>query len=467
MDSFERKVLDTIRNHSLLEGGEKVVVAISGGPDSVALLLSLVSLTAELDLTVHAAHVNHQLRGKESDEDELFVTALCKRLKIPLESRRIRTNHSNLRQNLEDVARQQRYDFLARMADRDNAVLATGHNRNDQAETFLMKLLRGAGPSGLSGIFIKRSHRLASTSVCVIRPLLEVTREEIVHYLDRRKQPFRKDSTNTSLDYDRNWVRHQLLPTLEGRFGESICGILARNASLFAEIEVYLNDLAEKMMIQLGEESEGDLLIDLKKFLACPMVLRKQIARTAIRRVKGDLLDLTQQHVLTLLELSEGTSGKQIHLPAGVRVTREFDRLRIGLAREEVPPFRYELPLPGRLHVPEVEKSVLARKISAGEETNRNLLSKGFSQVTVRNRRPGDRYLTSLHSVEKNVKKLFLEKRVPISTRDRLIMLESEGKVIWIEGFPVDPAARPGSKDLEGIEIEVIDETFGAKKPSK
>ena len=467
MDSFESKVLATINSHSLLNEGEKVVAAVSGGADSVALLTALNELSGVLNLTILAAHANHQLRGHESDEDQRFVGNLCERLEIHLESLKIGVEYSESSRNLEDAARQRRYTFLAEFAHREKAILATGHNRNDQAETFLMKLLRGAGPSGLSGIFIKRRHRLVSDSVTVVRPLLEVTREEIIKYLKRKDQQFREDSTNSLLHYDRNWIRHQLLPALQDRFNPGIAGTLARNAALFAEIEQYLDHEAEELLDRIGTEAEEDLSIDLQGFSESPLILRKQAARHAIRRVKGDLLDISQNHIRAFLEISSGASGRQIHLPGDLRVTREFDNLRIRRISEEVASFEYDFQLPGELYLPEIRKRVLARKVSAGANKGKNLLSTRFSRVAVRNRRPGDRYLTSAKSPEKALKRLFLEKRVPISTRDHLVMLESEGKVVWIEGFPVNPTAEAGELDLEGFEIEVVSETFGPAKPSK
>jgi tRNA(Ile)-lysidine synthase len=430
-------------------------------------LLALEEISELLDLTLYAAHMNHRLRGHESDKDELFVTGLCERFQIPLETRKLKPAQLKVSQNLENAARQKRYSFLAEIADRESAVLATGHNRNDQAETFLMKLFRGAGPSGLSGIFIKRQHRLGSTSVPVVRPLLEITRKEITDYLEFRGELFREDSTNSMLDYDRNWVRHHLMPTLESRFTPQVSKTLARNAALFSEIETYLDSAAEEVLDELGTDSGEDFLIDLPGFTEAPRILRMQMARTALRRVKGDLLDLTQSHIRKMLDLCKRTSGKQLQLPGSLRVVREFNNLRISLSGEDVSPFEHILQLPGKLEIPEIGKRVCASKVPVSNKGEQNLISTRIKMVTVRNRRPGDRYLLSSKSQKKNLKRLFLEKRVPISQRDRLVMLEYEGRVIWIEGFPVDPTAKTGERDLEGMEIDVISETFPSRKPSK
>ncbi len=467
MESLESTIIETVKQHSLLKAGDRVAAAVSGGPDSVALLLALSEVSKVLKLTILAAHANHQLRGDESDEDQRFVEELCERLGVRLESKKITVDLSGGSRNLEDAARLHRYSFLAEFAHRERAILATGHNRDDQAETFLMKLFRGAGPAGLSGIFMKRQHRLSTGPVTVIRPLLEVTRREILYYLKRKKQPFREDPTNSLPDYDRNWIRHQLLPTLEGRFGSAISRVLSRNATLFAEIEQHLEIEAEELLGRIGSGDEGAFEIDLREFCQSPLILRRQMARSAIREVKGDLLDITQNHILALLDLSSGTSGRQIDLPGGVNVSREFDSLWIRPRGRKVAAFRYDFRLPGELYLPEVRKKVFARRVSVGNSQGKELLSPCLKQVFVRNRRPGDRYLTTTRSSEKGLKRLFLERRVPISARDRLVMFESEGKLIWIEGFPLNPAAKVGDLDLEGFEIEVASETFGPVEPSK
>jgi len=467
MDSFESKVLSTIKRHSLLNEGDTVVVAVSGGPDSVALLLALNQLSGLFQLTLIAAHANHQLRGDESEEDQRFVGDLCAGLNVRLESLKIEVENRNSGRNFEDHARQKRYEFLAEFTHREKAVLATGHNLNDQAETFLMKLFRGAGPSGLSGVLVKRSHRLTSDSVSVVRPLIEVTREEILGYLKRNNQQFREDSTNADLRYDRNWVRHHLLPKLQDRFNPGITETLSRNAALFAEIDQYLEQEADELMGRIGTETEGEVSVDLSELGRTPPALGKQLVRHSIRSVKGDLLDISQSHILAVLNLCRGTSGRQTHLPGGIRVGREFDSLRIHKTTEEVVRFEHRLKLPGRLHLPEIQKTVFVRKVSVGANQGKSLLSTRIDSVTVRNRRPGDRFIYSGKSSEIGLKELFLRNRVPISTRDRLVMFESGGKLVWVEGFPVNPLVEKSELDQEGFEIEVISETFGPSRPSK
>jgi tRNA(Ile)-lysidine synthase len=253
---------------------------------------------------------------------------------------------------------------------------------------------------------------------------------------------------------------------LVGRFNSGISRTLARNASLFAEINSYLEKQGHKHLGEVGAQADMDFLIDISRFKDAPLALRKQMAREAIRRVKGDLLDISHSHIQAMLAMVGGTSGKQLHLPGNIRIVREFDHLRIGKGSAEITKFEYELQPPGYLRVTELEKAVCIRKVKTVEARRGDLLSTRFKRIVVRNRRPGDRYLISTEK-EKTLKRLFLENRVPISRRDRLVLLESEENLIWVEGFPVNPTARAGDSDSEGFEIEVTDETFGPGKPSK
>jgi tRNA(Ile)-lysidine synthase len=296
---------------------------------------------------------------------------------------------------------------------------------------------------------------------------LEVTREDVLGYLKRQNQGFREDKTNTSLDYDRNWVRHQLLPMLQERLGTGVAETLSRNATLFAEIDEFLDEEANTLLSKIGEKKKGELLIDLARLSQAPKALRKQLARLSVRFVKGNLLGITQNHIRAFLELSEGTSGKQIHLPGDVRVRREFGSLCVHKAIKETPNFRYEFQLPGELLIPEVGKRVEVKRVNARTHHVQSLLSTRIDSVIVRNRRPGDRFLESTGSYEKSLKRLFLAKRVPISSRDRLVMFEVEGKVVWIEGFAMNPLAKAGELESEGFEIDVGIETFGTSEPSK
>ncbi len=468
MDLFVSAVKDTVKRFSLLKPGDSVLCSVSGGPDSVALLRVLNELSREWTLSLSALHVNHGLRGAESDADASFVGTLCRQLEVPLHVRSQRLK-AGPGMNLQDLARRVRYRFLSETASAAGSVVATGHNLQDQGETLLLKLARGAGPTGLSGIFPAREifpHGREESPVRMVRPLLERDRDEILGFLERRGQPYRDDSSNRNLRYDRNWVRHHLIPDLRSRLNPALIPTLGRTARLFQEVAEFLEDEGRKAFRSCREtpsNRSGEVRLRVAALLDLAPALRKEVVRRAVRACKGDLRDLDLEHVDRVLGLVSGRSGRRIHLPGEVEAGLEFGHLR--LARR-VPPFRFShrLPVPGEVAIPETGRHVVCRRttVPAGD-SGRNLLRFPGSSLTVRNRLAGDRYPGP---GGKKLKRLFLQHRIPRSVRDTLVVAEDEGRLLWVEGLPADPRvrARPGERDA--VLINVLDGPHaGSREP--
>jgi tRNA(Ile)-lysidine synthase len=457
------RVLESIRRYQLLEGGDRVIVALSGGPDSVALLLALKELEESLSLQVSAAHMNHLLRGEESDEDERFVCRLCQQAGVPIEVQRMDTQQEVERsgENLQSCARRLRYQFFFQLALSENCRVATGHTLNDQAETFLMKLIRGAGPAGLSGIAPVRVIRFGRgpqpRGVRVVRPLLELSRPEILTYLKETKRSYREDRSNQDLSYHRNWVRHQLIPLVENKLNPSLIETLSRSSELFKEIEEYLLAHGKEAFEQCRIRQEGEIRIRIEELKRFPAIIQKQVVRQGVVREKGDLHDITLKHIADVLELCAAGSGREIHLPGGLKVQREFEELRF--TRESSPcDFWYQLSVPGEILIKEVGKSVVARRVRAGGK-GKTLIKWGDNDLIVRNRRPGDEYRVSPRSGTRKLKELLQRKRIPRSQRDKLLILEGNNEIMWVEGFPPHPNYRISEEDPAAVEIEVHAET--------
>ena len=459
------KVFETIHRCQMLEEEDRVMVALSGGPDSVALMLALKELEESLSLQVSAAHMNHLLRGEESEEDERFVRRLCQEVGVLLEVQRIDTRQEVERsgENLQNCARRIRYDFFFQLALSQNRKVATGHTLNDQAETFLMKLIRGAGPAGLSGIVPVRVNRYEqgtqSGVVRVVRPLLEISRPEILAYLEEGKQSYREDRSNQDLGYHRNWVRHELIPLLENRVNPALIETLYRSSQLFQEIEEYLLAHGKEAFEQCRVRQEGEIRLRIGELKRLPSIIQKQVVRQGVASEKGNLDDITLKHIAEVLKLCSSGSGREIHLPGGLKVQREFEQLRF--TREHaLPVFRYQLNVPGKILIKEVGKSVVARKVtSAGK--GKTLIKWGDDSLIVRNRRPGDEYRASPGSGTRKLKELLQRKRIPRSQRDKLLILEGNNEIMWVEGFPPHPSYRISEDDPEAVEIEVRGETSG------
>ncbi len=305
--------------------GEALVVGLSGGADSVALLDALALLRGPRRLRLVAAHLDHGLRPSAA-EDAAFCRALCARLGVPLREGRadVRARAAREGRGLEDAARRERYAFLRRVAREEQAgVVAVAHTRDDQAETLLLRLLRGAGAAGLAAMRPRRGR--------LLRPLLDVPRDEVIAHLRARSLEWREDPTNADPAHLRNRVRHELLPYLERRFNPAARAVIARAAALLADEAAHLREEADAVLAAASAREEGDALVLGRAPLArAPLAVARAALREALRR-HGGLRGVGAVHVERLLALvrSPGPSGRTLALP-GRRLARfERDLLRI------------------------------------------------------------------------------------------------------------------------------------------
>lgn len=306
MLDFERKVDAYAGEHRLFPSHGKVLVALSGGGDSVALLYCLSRTADVLGITVEAAHLNHSLRGAESEEDETFCREVCARLGIPLTVERLAEGElRGADESVESAARSARRGFLGRIARQVNACrIATGHTCDDQAETVLQRLMRGTGPSGLAGI-------LPVSENLWVRPLLGQTRRSAREYLDELGANFREDSTNRDTALFRNRIRHILLPFIESRFSSGIVGALARLADLSRLEEEYLAErLRESYQSCCTYEDSNKILLDGTRFAMYHTVMRSRIVRSCLERLEGGGRDTDREEVERILALIESGRGE-------------------------------------------------------------------------------------------------------------------------------------------------------------
>ncbi len=312
------KVRNTIKKNHLINKGDKVLIGVSGGPDSVALLYFLNSFKKEFKLTLHIAHLDHMLR-KDSHKDAEFVRGLAKKLKIPLTTAQINVKRIARKGSLEEIARNARLGFLFKVAkDIKAKKIALGHNLDDQAETVLMRILRGTGLHGLSGILPKR----AIAGYQIVRPLIEVKRKEIEAYLKRKKIHPRQDTTNLEDIYFRNKIRNKLLPLLEQNYNKNIKELLANMAESIGADYDYLTYVAR-------QKTKGvKTRINLNKLKGLHPAIQRLIFRNAIAYVKGDTRRITFRHIKELEDLLLNRPLNSIvDLPGGVSVLKQKTRL--------------------------------------------------------------------------------------------------------------------------------------------
>ena len=327
-----------IAEHELVPLAGSLVVGVSGGPDSVALLDFLVRFRARTGHPqggVIAAHVNHGLRGEESEEDAAFVEGLAGKLGVPFVAERIdpASGRRGRGESLEESARKLRYGALRRLAAAaGTGYLAVAHNADDQAETVLLRLIRGAGLTGLGGMRPRRSvHRLE-----VIRPLLTTPRELVLEYLNRRDLGFRVDSSNLSTDPRRNFVRLELLPRIQG-LNPAIRETLRREAALFREADAYVAAEATRALLGVARAREsGKIELDAEGLLLYPKLLRKYVLRFALQELNEDALDLSTAHIDALHALLTSQPGRSADIPMGIQARRE--RGAIVLSKREKEP---------------------------------------------------------------------------------------------------------------------------------
>jgi tRNA(Ile)-lysidine synthase len=440
-ETLLKSVRGTIDKFGMLAGGELVVVAVSGGSDSVALLHSLYALRKHYKISLHAAHLEHGLRGGAAVEDMRFVESLCGGLGIPFTSGRIdvakRAKASAL--SLEAVARQARYSFLEEVRRRTGAAkIATGHTANDQAETLLLNLIRGSGVLGLRGIRPVIDGR-------IIRPLLAATRPEILAYLEKNNLKFRTDDSNLDTTYDRNRVRHVLIPLIEKEFNPRIVESLARTRELFALVAGYLQGAAEAEAESCRQFGEGTVTIDLKRFAGLPPAVRMFTLYSAVRALEGDDQVATYERLSALDAAAGAESGTRIDIGSGLSAVKEFGALTIG--RSLTATERYEVPLeiPGVTRVDparcNIEVSVIEEPSSpepgrgtGGAPSECFDLGQIEPPLIARSWRAGDRLTPFGMSGSKKVQDVFVDEKIPLGERGRIPIIVDRSGIIWIAG---------------------------------
>ena len=448
-----RRVLDYILTNKLVSPGDKLVVAVSGGPDSVCLLYILLELREQLGVALHVAHLNHRLRGSDSAADAAYVAGLARRLGLPatIESRDVKAYCKTNRLSLEEAAREVRYSFLAQVARSVGAArIAVGHTADDHIETVLMHLLRGSGTRGLRGLLPVNRWRSGGLDLTVIRPLLDVTRLDTAAYCRARRLRPRIDSSNLSVEPFRNRVRHFLIPELR-KYNPRVDEALRRTAAIAAADLDYIDQAVDRLWPEIVREQDGGLIIDKKGLVALPPALKQHLLRRAVESVLGSLKDIEAGHIEDLLDVLEKPAGRLIGLPFGITLTVEYDRFV--LAKDSVslcpfPPLESEtaLNIPGLTRLPgwNIEAAVLSPsevKFTEAKDTGFSAyfdFARTGRDLSVRSRRPGDRFQPLGMDGVKKLNRFMIDARVPRSWRRRVPVVVSPAQIVWVVGCRID-----------------------------
>ena len=471
MGDLEERLLKAIRKQGFVRAGDRIAVAVSGGADSVALLLLLIELRGDIGIVLSVAHVNHKLRGAESEADEQFVRELADEHKLEFLNHTA-TIEMGSHSGIEGEARRLRYEFFCQLMRAGRATkIATAHTLDDQAETVLLRVFRGTGIRGLAGIhpvLVMEKDGVAYGEV--VRPLLAFRRAELREYLSARGQGWREDSSNQDEAFLRNRLRRRLLPIIAEEFGDSTMEHLAELAEI-ARAEEELNIQYPVPSTQLSEE-----VLAVDWLLALPLAAQRRVLRAWMEsnvpraRVSFRLIEST-------LELARKRARREIDVPSGADDTDpnqsgESSRLlndnrwiiRIGpreLIVEEVsddlPDYQYTLCVPGEVFVPALRLTISAEIAEVEEvpESSRSGLldaAQVGGKLIVRNWRAGDRYWPAHTKGEKKVKELLSQRHIRGPEKKLWPVVESGGEIVWVRGFVVPEKLRAHTR--RGIWIQ-------------
>jgi tRNA(Ile)-lysidine synthase len=459
--AFRRRAIDG----GLIVPGDRVLAAVSGGPDSVALAALLLELREEMPLEVRLAHFNHRLRP-EAGRDERFVRDLARRWVLPLTSGSadVRAAAARDKRNLEEAGRELRYRFLRRAAEAAGVTkIATGHTMTDQAETVLMRLMRGTGLAGLAGI----APIVPGPPCPVVRPLLDIPGPDLRAWLAARNIPFLEDATNRDPRFLRNRIRSELLPGLEARYEPRIVAHLARLAGLVREDEELLQGFVRELADEFIRRRGREVSLDLKTLPLVFPALARRVAREFLRQVSGSLRDVSFDDVEALLALGE---NKEIALGKGLTLGREGGLVGLRKAGPRPKPFETRWSGRGELVVPEAGLVVHGSWRTFGPSSRRPLAKDDRTgadldagtlvfPLTVRSRRPGDLYRPIGAPGRKKLKEILRAKDIPASERGRRPVFLSGGAIVWVPGLPVAEAHKVTASTKKVFSIRIAAKT--------
>ncbi|MGE5614003.1 MAG: tRNA lysidine(34) synthetase TilS [Bacillota bacterium] len=472
IEQFHKKVLDTILSHRLIEQGEKVLVGVSGGPDSVCLLHLLKSFSKTLQFEMHAVHVNHMLRAEEAGADEVYTANLCREMGVNLDIVRIDIAAMAKEKgiSLEEAGRIARYNEFSRHAESVGASkIAVAHNRNDQAETVMMNILRGTGTAGLAGMDFRRGN--------IIRPLLNVSREEIERYCSELGLSPRTDSSNLTQCYTRNKIRLGLFPYIEENFKTDMIESLNR-LSTNASID---NNYLERQSLAAYEDAlqykeSGLVALGVGQLRELDPAILGRVLKLALKDAAGRFRDVGSVHYGMLAELvRKGRTGMSAELPGGIGAAVSYGVLKIfdadiretGGRQREKTEFSYKLEIPGTTLVPclnsEVRTTVEdAINIDKSGVMEYNPLVRFFDYdklkegIYIRNRRNGDIFKPFRSTGTKKLKEFFIDGKIPREQRDSIPLICKGNEVVWVVGYKTSDKFKLTENTKSVLKIEYI-----------
>lgn len=443
LDDFESRVYADCCHAGLFPPQSKILLAVSGGPDSTALLHAFLKLSKQWGLTPDVAHLNHKTRNGESDGDAEFVRQLAEANGLPCHIRECNVKLRMEREggSFQEKARLLRQTFFDELAeDEGYAFIVLGHHADDQAETVLLNLLRGAGPLGLAGMPFRRER--------VVRPFLNRSRDEILQYLERHRWPFREDSSNKDTRYLRNRTRLELIPHLQKNYSPGLISHLLQASRLLQQDEEYLAGVAADLFERIHEHHGEGVFLPVGELDHLHVAVLNRVLRRAVHKVKGNLQAVEFSHIQSVAGLiPEGVSGA-VMLPGDIRVSREPGGLYFmwqDRNRTEPPaglPVKIRLNVPGTTEIAPVRLAIRAEVNPSSSNYRECSPTEAFldrdrvgATVWVRFAQPGDRFWPLGGPGSKKLKSFFVDQKVPVEERwNTPILTDAQGHIIWVYG---------------------------------
>lgn len=471
---FEKKVAEFVRVNRLFDSVDKILLAVSGGADSMALMYAVCALKRQgvFSSELLCAHINHQLRGKGSHLDEAFVLGRAMKLNLPITTRRVDVRgfaRAN-KLSIETAARQLRIESLLDIARHNNCgCIATGHQKNDNAETILQRLARGTGFRGLAGIW---PNRVLDDGIRFVRPLLCVTRDEVVQYLEQQNLNWCTDHTNADCTYRRNYIRHRLLPALQQGCTASIVEHLAQLAQSACRLHNMVCQRADKVWLDMADSTGDRVTLKLESFLPEHPAVKVELIRRSLAAIGSGEKDLAKHHYGKILQLAaQPVSGKKIELPGRFVIERQYERLFFARSKKELLAeaqtceiSRVEIPGRARLGRYLIEASVFeptkkkfeAFKAKKGDFIECFDLDKLKLPLVVRLREEGDRFWPLGASAEKKVGKFLTSAKVPQEIRRKVLIVADREKIIWVWPIRISEQAKVTNKTGKILQLQIV-----------
>ncbi|MCT4508979.1 MAG: tRNA lysidine(34) synthetase TilS [Tepidibacter sp.] len=436
------KVRDTIKKYNLVNDGDKIILGVSGGPDSICMLHILNYLKDEFNIKIYAAHLNHKIRGIEAQKDAMYVAKICDIIRVPCFIRAIDVPAYCKEKgvSLEEGARILRYNMFFEIKEKISAdKIAIAQNINDQAETVIMRIMRGTGLQGLKGIQYKREDG-------IIRPLLDIDREDIEKYCEQNNLAPRIDQTNLEEIYTRNKIRLKLIPYMVENFNPNLKESISRMTNLLKDDSDFIMEESNKSFNDICNKiSDNTISLDIDKFINTHKALKNRIIRKCIDFVLGDIKGIEQKHIQDVNNLiNSHKNNLRIDLPKGLLVYKKNTSIIFtdeDLVEEKIS-YDYIIPKSGYIKIKEsntiVESKIL--NIDEYQKSKSDKYIKFFDadkikgNLSIRNRRNGDKIKLLGLGGSKKIKDLFIDLKIPKEERDLIPILSDENGIMWVIG---------------------------------